>query len=380
VPNPNYFFIDNGTLGHLTRPGNETILVTFANEVVAHSLPDPRVGQAVVTPFSLIEALGFGRRTLPKPTAIQADRGLIQDLEQAANRRDPIQGALTEQIKQDLYNKYFAFYTSAAGFQLADFRAAYERQLSHCSDAGKQVLRNFFEHNLQRDDAAEVIHRKFSLDRLYNYTFPESVRENFEVSAFADIFRGIEIGHEISQYRAVWRIWPHFARKVLTYKKRRDFGMSDPELKAYLQRVHDEVAAGSNDDFLDTEFYHFAIVGKKQGERRMPIYCYTSERPDQVRIRIAFYKTMFLSIRNLLGERFSTHEAAFGKVALVTPEGHISEIIDAGQIDPILKNASFLKTLTAHLKQGIYHINNRYSDLRTLAANVRRRRSRRNQR
>lgn len=351
-----FFFIDNGTLGHLTRPNNEAALEALTNDILTHSLPDPRIGKSVVTPFSLIEAIGYSKKTIPKPTNIIHDAVLVRALEQANRQRTGSVADITEKIRLDLYNKFFDFYASAAGFQIADFRAAYEKQLGHSSEPGKAIFKNFFGPTLARDDAAETAHHKFAVDRLYNYSFPKSVRENFEIAGFVDIFEGIETGREISQYRAIWRMWPRFATKILAFSNRRNFGMSDPELKAYLERVHEEVSAGANDDFLDTELYHFAIVGTRHGDQRLPVYCYTSERVEQVRLRVAFYKTMFHSIRELLGERFAAIDPLYGKISIIAENGHITEIVDVATVDPILKDARPYQIFAAHMRQFVHNL------------------------
>jgi hypothetical protein len=362
---PDSFLIfDNNFLNvAYSKVGGDAVFSKLIEESTTKTVPDFRRQPAIITPFALLEAIGFG--TIPSVNSFKPDKAKISLASKKAENANRLrvkverdksnlpgdeiaaltasakldESAVSELIKEirlDLLQKYCAFFESNSQLQISALKAKYNERLPHLSPSGQAAYAKFFEPKLQDDEDVKYISQYLAYDALYKIDWPKVLRPFHDVHVFTDLFHSLNDDKGVMQTRALKYSWRSFTDQVIEMKLWPSFKMDEAEFRAEVRAALDALDLKTRKDLLDTEILQLLTTGKNLNGKLLPVFVYTNEDPLKFMNRLRLVTGFIRAIRETVIQYGSLPEFAPGTVVFVDTSGKIREILYVGSVTPFL--------------------------------------------
>lgn len=371
--NKTFLLLDNNLLQRVySRDHGDSIFSTLYSESKVHDVPDMGRQEAVVTPFSLLEAIGFGKvpsvsvlaidksdlkmaRTLATkilPTRQKIKRLTKENQEDGKSSvNDKTIQTLKENIKEaerdisnlvnsfriTLYKFYLEFFSTERKLSPEYLQAKFQDQYERLSPMGKEAYDKLFKEHIQDKKDSVYIAQFLAWDAIYKFDWPQSLHHHLNLHISADLFRSLKDDIGVMQARGLQSFWRTYSNELICIEGWNRFKMTKPEFKNELAAVSKAVHFKSREDLLDTEILQFLVTGKLHAEDFTPVYVYTMELPEKFIPRIAAMKTLIYSIREaLMPSEFRLPDFVPGFILFVSSSGNIDKYVSVSEILPFL--------------------------------------------
>lgn len=368
-----FILIDNNLLRKVySKDDGDRIFSSLYETSLKLGLPDIRGQEAVVTPFSLIEAIGFGK--LPSVSAIEFDVKKIEEAKDLAldvvqikkkleSRLEKLQlagsspdsdveiGAHNESIKKSekeiselienvrtaQFKRYLEFFSGHKDLSAEALQLKYQEQCKWLSKLGKDAFKLFFEDHIKTKKDTDYIAQFLAFDAIYKFDWPQELRSYRDVHIVVDLFRSLKDDVGVMQTRGLKYLWHNFSEVLLKRKEWTRFKRTEEEFREEIATATDAIDLKTREDLLDTEMFQFLVTGKMHDQVFAPVYVYTMEAPEKFTSRLTLMKTLINSSREALKpEQLELANFSPGFVVFVSGDGKVIKSTSVEGISPFL--------------------------------------------
>lgn len=374
-PNPDKTFIlmDNGLLRRVyNKTDGDAVFSVLYSKSKELGFPDIRGQEAVVTPFSLLEAIGIGK--LPSVSDVPLDMTDVEKAQQIATKiaptrrklrvrlkelgqsgkdadtdeqvialraelRGPQKGIseLIENFRTIQFTKYREIFSNAPELSPETLQRKFQDQYEWLSKVGKEAFDLFFKKHIQTKKDTDHITQFVAFDAVYKFEWPKALRIYRDVHVFADLFRSLKDDVGVMQTRGLKYVWHNLAEEFIEGEEWVRLKRTEEEFRKEIAEATDAIDLKTREDLLDTEMLQFLVTGKIFQEKFAPVYVYTLEGPDKFISRIALIKMLINSSREAMKPaELDLPEFSPGVVAFVAADGTVSRFVRVNEVTPFL--------------------------------------------
>ncbi len=369
-----FILIDNGLLRDIYEKNNgDKIFSELYTCSLESKLPDIQKQEAIVTPFSLLEAIGFGE--IPSVVSIEPLSNEMKNAAEFAKKYEALKKAnkkydkailkglrpkitkeeydnncaelkdlgkkistLLEAIRTDLFKKYKNYFSTHDALKPETLLSKFNGQYERLSNAGKAAFDNFFRSHVGKQSDTDYIAQFLAFDAIYKFDWPGELLVFRDAHVFGDMIHALKDDISVMQTRGFKYVWINASRIFLQKEEWTRFKMSEEEFEAELNTGIEALDIKTREDLLDTEILQFLVTGKRLESKFEPIYVYTKEENiDKFIKRIAVMKTL-ANFVEVTANEYSINLPSFsaGTIIFVGKNHKIEKIIDVKDVTPLL--------------------------------------------
>ncbi|QDK44608.1 hypothetical protein DOM22_05255 [Bdellovibrio sp. ZAP7] len=290
---------DTNLIKQMTRPGKRQRYDDVVIWLNQRGLVDFTKSLILLTPGGITEFLGYGTITVDADPAVL--EATIQRIRNAPNNASNMQAAkntLFEHFEKKIYASNY--------ISKATLSRLVGREMNYVDDSLKEWLRDLLKDATQSGDSRKIIVNRIAMDHLQRVQWPVDISRDVYASFMVDVHVAANHGVSYNSTRSMWLIWQDFnqtkvLREMLQAKKASQVGhksevsnvLSLVELIENMRTLENLARFKNNEDFVDTEAIHFAVVGRYENGVLAPILFNTCDPIEAVLTRLLLFKWFY---------------------------------------------------------------------------------------
>ncbi len=302
-------FLDNNFREKLCKSSDSALLENWHNKFGRKAF--------VKSPFMLLEALGITATRIPNPKIEFSKTDLRVNL-------------------QKVIEYAFAKFSKLDALQSESLKNRAIEQSKYYTTYGQKIFWLTLANVVNQNGFEKMIYENLAFDFAFRFEYPKAIFNRMIGQCITTAFLSRNYEYDFTLSRSL----KHTLKPANEIEAP---GLERDEVNDMLQDIYSNLSFGSNDDKLDTELPHFAVMGTVANTQKklLPVTCMTCDERQVVLDRVGMYKTSILKIYQVIEKikaedeklaRETVPSYRYGKVLLFNASLELESEIEVGNL------------------------------------------------